>query len=47
MFSRNVLPPLNDDEEYVSCDVDSFLTNITLKEAIDYILEEFYVNRKM
>ena len=34
------LPPLNNNEEYVSYGVDSLFTNIALKEAIDYILEE-------
>ena len=38
--------PLNNDKEYVSYDVDSLFTNIPLKETIDYILEEIYVNRK-
>ena len=41
------LPQLNNDEENVSYDVDSLFTNIPLKETIDYILEEIYVNGKM
>ena len=41
------LPPLNNDEEYVSYDVDSLFKNIPPKETIDYILEKIYVNRKM
>ena len=41
------LPPISNDEEYLSHNVDSLLTNIPLKETIDYILEEIYVNRKM
>ena len=41
------LPPLNNDEEYVSYDVDSLFKNIPLKETIDDILEEIYVNGKM
>ena len=41
------LPPLNNDEEYVSNDVDSLLTNTQLKETIDCILEQVYVNNKM
>ena len=41
------LPPLNNDEEYVSYDVDSLFKNIPLKETIDDILEETYVNGKM
>ena len=40
------LPPLNNDEEYVSYEVDSLFTNIPLKDTIDYIVEEIYVNRK-
>ena len=39
------LPPLNNDEEYVSYDVDSLFTNIPLKETTDYILEEIYANK--
>ena len=41
------LPPLKNDEEYVSYDVYSLFTNIPLEETIDYILEEVFVNRKM
>ena len=41
------LRPLNNDEQYVSYDVDCLFTNILLKETIDYILEEIYVNGKM
>ena len=41
------LPPLNNDEEYVLYNVDSLFTNMPLKETIDYILEEIYVNKKM
>ena len=41
------LPPLNNDEEYVSYDVGSLFTNMQLKETIDYILEEIYVNKMM
>ena len=32
------LPPLKDDKEYVSYDVESSFTNIRLKETTDYIL---------
>ena len=31
------LPPLKDDEEYVSYDVESLSTNVPVKETIDYI----------
>ena len=41
------LPPLKDDEEYVSYDVESLFTNIPLKETIDYILEQIYVHNKL
>ena len=41
------LPPLKDDEEYVSCDVESLFTNIPLKATIDYILEQVYVHNKL
>ena len=41
------LLPLNNDEEYVPYDANSLLTNISLKEIIDYILQEIYVSRKM
>ena len=36
-------PPLNDDEEYVSYDVDSLLTNISVAEAIEYIIHQIYI----
>ena len=41
------LPPLKDDEEYVSYDVESLFTNMLLKESIDYILEKIYVYNKL
>ena len=41
------LPPISNDEKYLSHNVDSLFTNIPLKETIDYILEEIYANRKM
>ena len=41
------LPPLKDDEEYVSYDVEYLFTNIPLKETIDYILEQIYVHNKL
>ena len=36
------LPPLKDDEEYVSYDVVSLFTNIPLKDTIEYILDQVY-----
>ena len=41
------LPPLNENEEYVSYDVESLFTNIPLQETIEHILEEIYVNNKL
>lgn len=40
-------PPLYEDEEYVSYDVESLFTNIPINETIDYILEEIYDNHKL
>ena len=40
-------PPLEIDEEYVSYDVESLFTNIPVKETIDYIINEIYVNHKL
>ena len=36
------LPPLPDDEEYVSFNVVSLFTNIPLDEATDYKIENIY-----
>ena len=41
------LPPLPDDEEYVSYDVVSLFTNIPLDETIDYIIESIYTHEKL
>ena len=35
-------PTLNDDEKYVSDDVDSLFTNISLAETIEYIIHQIY-----
>ena len=35
--------PLVADEEYVSYDVESLFTNVSVHETIDYILQEVYV----
>ena len=40
------LPPLPDDEEYVSYNVVSLFTNITLDETIDYIIKGIYSHKK-
>ena len=36
------LPPLRDDEEYVSYDVESLFTNVPVRETIDYIIDQIY-----
>ena len=41
------LPPLKDDEEYVSYDIEPLFTNIPLKETFDYILEQIYDHNKL
>ena len=41
------LPPLNDNEKYVSYNVESLFTNIPLKETIGYILEQIYVHDRL
>ena len=41
------LPPLPDDEEYVSYDVVSLFTKIPLDETIDYIIESIYTYKKL
>ena len=40
-------PPLNDDEEYVSYDVDSLFTNIPVVETIEYIIHQIYIEKKI
>ena len=39
--------PISEDEEDVSYDVESLFTNIPLKDTIDFICEEIYVNKKL
>ena len=41
------LPPLPDNEEYVSYDVVALVTNIPLDETIDYIIESIYTHKKL
>ena len=41
------LPPLPDDEEYVSYDVLSLFTNITSDETVDYIIGSIYTHKKL
>ena len=40
-------PQLEDDEEYVSYDVESLFTNIPIKDTIDYIVQKIYVENKL
>ena len=41
------IPPLQDDEEDVSYDVESLFTNIPIQETINYIIEQIYVHKKL
>ena len=41
------LPPLHNDEEYVSYDVESVFTNVPVKDTIEYILDQIYVEKKL
>ena len=41
------IPPFKDDEEDVSNDVESLLTNIPIQETINYITEQIYVYKKL
>ena len=41
------IPPLQDDEEDVSYDLESLFTNIPLQETINYIIEQIYVHKKL
>ena len=45
MFSS--IPPLQDDEEGVSYDVESLFTNIPIPETINYITEQIFVHKKL
>ena len=40
-------PPLDEDEEYISYDVDSLVTNIPMQETIDYIIHQIYTEKKL
>ena len=41
------LPSLKEDEEYVSCDIESLFANIPIKDTIDCILDQIYVQHKL
>ena len=40
-------PPLEENEEYVSSDVESLFTNVPIDDTIKYILEEIYTHNKL
>ena len=40
------IPPLQDDEEDVSYDVESLFTNIPIEKKINYIIEQIYIHKK-
>ena len=40
-------PPLEENEEYVSYDVESLFTNVPIHDTIKYILEEIYTHNKL
>ena len=40
-------PPLNDDEKFVSYDVDSLFTNIPVAETIKYVIHQIYTEKKI
>ena len=46
-FSKTIrdLPPLEDEEEDVSYDVESLFTNIPIEETVNYILDQIYVRK--
>ena len=41
------LPPIKEDEEDVSYDIESLFTNIPINDTIDYILDDIYVQHKL
>ena len=41
------IPPLQDDEEDVSYDVESLFANILIQETINYIIEQINVHKKL
>ena len=40
-------PPLEENEEYVSSDVESLFTNVPIDDTIKYILEEIYTHNNL
>ena len=43
----SIFPPLLDDEEDLSYDVESLFTNIPIKDTIKYIIEQIYTHKKL
>ena len=41
------LPPLEEDEQDVSHDVETLFTNMLVKETIDFIVDQTYVKKKL
>ena len=41
------IPPLQDDEEDMSYDVESLIKNIPIEEAINFITEQIYVHKTL
>ena len=41
------IPPLQDDEENASYDVESSFTNILIEETINYIIVQIHVHKKL
>ena len=41
------LPPLPDDEENISYNVESLFTNIPIKDTIEYIIEQVHAHKKL
>ena len=41
------IPPLQDDEEDLSYDVESLFANIPIQKTINYITEQIYVHKKL
>ena len=41
------IPPLYDDEEDTSDDVESLFTNIPIEETINYVIEQIYAHKKL
>ena len=40
-------PKLQDNEEYISYDVESLFTNVPIQDTIDFIISEIYTNQKL